>query len=112
MILLGLLIYFILLIFIEVLTIILSRENIYKIYNKTKFENNNSDLNDYEISDEDINLNNFVGYFVLKNGYGFFSNTDEWFILESGQLYNFQLPVNINIIKINDENIEYIIKNK
>jgi hypothetical protein len=57
-----------------------------------------------------LELNNYIGKFYLKNNYGFFINLEKWNLLESNKLYNFTVPVNIKIIQlIETQPIEYYI---
>lgn len=75
---------------------------------------NNFDLDKNNIklqtSDTNLELNNYIGKFYLKNNYGYFINIGKWNLLESGKLYNFTMPVNIKIIKlIETEPIQYYI---
>lgn len=106
-----LLIYFILLIIIEFFFICsasnkkesITVENIDKFYiKKHKLQK--------EKSENDLDIKNFVGKFVLLNQYGFYINLDIWNLLQSKKLYEFKVPVNIKIIKIkNNEDIEYLL---
>ena len=54
-------------------------------------------------SNEDINISNYIGKFYLESDYGFYTNLDKWYLLESKKLYEFNVPVNIKLIKINEE---------
>lgn len=109
-----LLIYFILLIIIEFFFIcsasnkkesitVENIENIDKFYiKKHKLQK--------EKSENDLDIKNFVGKFVLLNQYGFYINLDIWNLLQPKKLYEFKVPVNIKIIKIkNNEDIEYLL---
>ena len=108
------LIYFILLILIEVYYLYKLKDP--KVYIKVedikdlnKFDNKIHRLKD-EKSDKDLNITNYIGKFVLKNYYGFFINLDKWNIIEKNKLYNFNIPVNIKILNFkNNENIKYLI---
>lgn len=114
MILLILLIYFILLIFIELFCI-------YSISNNKKkiIVENCENLDDLfikkkklkkYISNDDINLDNYFGKLLIENKYGFYINDDNWNLLIPKKLYDFKVPVNIKVIKINNnEDIEYFI---
>ena len=63
-----------------------------------------------EKSENDIDIKNFVGKFVLLNQYGFYINLDNWNLLQPNKLYEFKVPVNIKIIKVkNNEDIEYLL---
>ena len=115
MILIILVIYFVILIIIEFVTIVLSNLNkkepikVSKIIQLTDLINIHNLI--YEIADEDLHLKNYIGKFYIKNNHGFFINLDNWNLLEPDLLYDFTIPVNIQIIKIkNDENIEYFIE--
>ena len=108
-----LLIYFILLIIIEFFFICSTSNKkesitIENIENIDKF-----DFKKYQLvkekSENDVDIKNFVGKFVLYNNYGFYINLDNWNLLQSNKLYEFKVPVNIKIIKIkNSEDIEYL----
>ena len=64
----------------------------------------------FQETNEDIDIKNFIGKFYIKNYYGFFINLDCWNLMESKKLYEFNVPININIIKINKkEPIKYYI---
>jgi hypothetical protein len=64
----------------------------------------------FQSLDTNLELNNYIGKFYLKNNYGYFINIKKWNLLESGKLYNFTMPVNIKIIKlIETEPIQYYI---
>lgn len=112
-----LLIYFILLIIIEFFFICstsnkkesITVENIEDI---EKFEKNDTKKHKLqkEKSENDLDIKNFVGKFVLLNQYGFYINLDNWNILQPKKFYEFKVPVNIKIIKIkNSEDIEYLL---
>ena len=63
-------------------------------------------LNDkliYKESDEDVNLQEYTGRFLILNYYGFFISKDKWFIIDEGKQYNFKYPINIKIIRLNSE---------
>jgi len=109
-----LLIYFILLIIIEFF-FICSTSNKKKsitVENIERFEK--FDIKKHKLqkekSENDLDIKNFVGKFVLINHYGFYINLDNWNLLHSKKLYEFKVPVNIKIIKIkNEEDIEYLL---
>ena len=110
-----LLIYFILLIIIEFYFICTSssykKENvkIEDIKNLDKLDIKKNNLVKI-ISDNDVDIKNYVGKFLLYYEYGFYINLDNWNLLESKKLYEFKVPVNIKIIKINNNiSIEYLI---
>ena len=112
-----LLIYFILLIIIEFFFICSTSnkkesiivENIENIEKFEKIDNKKHQLQK-EKSENDLDIKNFVGKFVLNNNYGFYINLDNWNLLQPKKLYEFKVPVNIKIIKIkNNEDIEYLL---
>ena len=109
-----LLIYFILLIIIEFFFICSTsnkKESI-TIENIEKFEKIDTKKHKLqkEKSENDIDIKNFVGKFVLLNQYGFYINLDNWNLLQPNKLYEFKVPVNIKIIKVkNNEDIEYLL---
>ena len=116
MILIILVIYFVILIIIEFLTIVLSnnkkKENI-KISKIEKFSDliNIHNLKQ-EISEEDLDIKNYIGKFYVKTYNGVFINLENWDLLQQDILYYFLVPVNIKIVKIrNNVNIEYFIEN-
>jgi hypothetical protein len=115
MILIVLVIYFIVLIIIEFITIVFSNLK-KKQYIKTTNILNSENLKDeynltLQLSDKDLDIKNYIGKFYLKKEYGFFINLDNWNLLESGILYDFDIPINIKVIKIESEpNIEYFIE--
>ena len=104
------LIYFVVLIIIELLSIILSNNKPKKYISFKNFDKN-IDIKKEEIefleSDSDLEFKNYVGKFSLLNTYGFFINLDKWNLIEENKLYNFLVPVNITVIKINSDNIKY-----
>lgn len=109
-----LLIYFILLIIIE-FYFICSTSNkkqsiiVEDIKNIDKFDIKKHKLVK-EKSDNDLDIKNFVGKFVIYNYYGFYINLDNWNLLLPRKLYEFKIPVNIKIVKIkNNEDIEYLL---
>lgn len=112
-----LLIYFILLIIIEFFFICstsnkkesITIENIENIEKFEKIDTKKHKLQK-EKSENDIDIKNFVGKFVLLNQYGFYINLDNWNLLQPNKLYEFKVPVNIKIIKVkNNEDIEYLL---
>ena len=110
-----LLIYFILLIIIEFFFIcsISNKKKesitIENIENIEKFDFKKHNLQK-DKSDNDLDIKNYVGKFILINHYGFYINLDNWNLLQSKKLYEFKVPVNIKIIKIkNCEDIEYLL---
>lgn len=109
-----LLIYFILLIIIEFIFIFTSgkQKSYIKIENVENIENLDIVKNKLKLenSEEDVDIKNYIGKFLVKNNYGFFINLDNWNLLENNKLYDFTIPVNIKILKIKKEgNIEYFI---
>lgn len=110
-----LLIYFVVLIFIEFLFIILSKSNKNDIYNSIDIEKKNIDnnlLKEHNMisysSNDNIEIKNFIGKLYLDNYYGFFINLNTWSLIKSNTLYEFIYPVSIKIIKIhNDIPIKY-----
>ena len=112
-----LLIYFILLIIIEFFFICSTSNKkesitVENIENIDKFEK--IDIKKHKLqkekSENDVDIKNFVGKFVLINQYGFFINLDNWNLLQPRKLYEFKVPVNIKIIKVkNSEDIEYLL---
>jgi len=109
-----LLIYFILLIIIEFFFICSTSNKkesvtIENIENIEKFDIKKNKLQK-EKSENDVDIKNFVGKFVLLNQYGFYINLDNWNLLQPKKLYEFKVPVNIKIIKIKkSEDIEYLL---
>lgn len=116
MILIILVIYFVILIIIEFLTIVLSNYNKKENIKISKIEKFSDLINIHnlkqELSNEDLDIKNYIGKFYVKNYNGFFINLENWDILEQDILYDFSIPVNIKIIKIkNNIDIEYFIEN-
>jgi DNA mismatch repair ATPase MutL len=72
--------------------------------NKEKIKENQKVVN-YE----NIYIDNYIGKFLIKNSYGFFTNLDKWFFIEQDKLYDFIYPVNIKIVPINNS-IEYYLE--
>lgn len=116
MILLVVVIYFIILAVLEFIFILMSRNNKKNYINldnledleDTKLNNviesNNLILNK---SSDNVNISNYIGKFYLTSHYGFYTNLDKFHLLESKKLYEFNIPVNIKLIKI-DEKIDLI----
>lgn len=106
---LMILIYFIILIIIEFFFIINSKKKdnfieIENVHNIDKLELKLKETND------NLFIENYKGKLLVKNNYGFFNYFSQWNMLEENKLYNFKLPVNINLIKVNDnELIQYLI---
>lgn len=109
-----LLIYFILLIILEFYFILISGKSKNTIYKKTninieKFNFKSNELK-LEKTNEDLDIKNYVGKFVIINTYGYFIYINNWNLLEQNILYEFIFPVNIKIIKINkNQSIDYYI---
>jgi hypothetical protein len=112
MILLVVIIYFIILAVLEFIFILIGRKN---KKNYIKF-NDLKDLKYTEINDiilsnnlifnqsnNNINISNYIGKFYLESDYGFYINLNKWYLLESKKLYEFTMPVNIKIVKINEK---------
>tara|TARA_B100001093_G_scaffold509668_1_gene574147 strand:+ start:13286 stop:13645 length:360 start_codon:yes stop_codon:yes gene_type:complete len=71
-----------------------------------ELKNNNELI--YKETDNDLDIKNYTGRFAILNYNGFFIHEDKWFIIEEKKEYDFKYPVNIKIIKLNDEKkIEY-----
>lgn len=112
MILLVVVIYFIILAVLEFIFILLSRNNKKNYINldnledleDTKIDNviesNNLILNK---SNNNVNISNYIGKFYLTSHYGFYINLDKFHLLESKKLYEFNIPVNIKLIKIDEK---------
>lgn len=112
MILLVVVIYFIILAVLEFIFILMSRNNKKNYINldnledleDTKIDNviesNNLILNK---SNNNINISNYIGKFYLTSYYGFYTNLDKFYLLESKKLYKFNIPVNIKLIKIDEK---------
>lgn len=123
-----LLIYLIILIFLEVIYIILSKnENKpYEYFNILGLKDDNNNNNNENInnkkngsnddmkfieSDEDVNIKNFMGKIYLENCYGFFINLNEWNFISEKKIYQFNVPVEIKILKLKmKDKIQYYIK--
>lgn len=113
MILLVIIIYFIILAVLEFIFILLSKNNDKKNY--IKWNNLNSlqenERNDYIKSNNlilntcsnNVDIQNYIGKFYLESNYGFYINLDKWNLLESKKLYQFDMPVNIKIIKLDEQ---------
>ena len=50
-----------------------------------------------------VNIKNYIGKFYLTSHYGFYTNLDKFHLLESKKLYEFNIPVNIKLIKIDEK---------
>lgn len=112
MILLVVVIYFIILAVLEFIFILMSRNNKKNYINldnledleDTKIDNiiesNNLILNK---SNNNVNISNYIGKFYLTSHYGFYTNLDKFHLLESKKLYEFNIPVNIKLIKIDEK---------
>ena len=116
MILIILVIYLVILIIIEFLTIVLYNYNKKDKIKLSKIDKFSDLINMYnlkqEISEEDLDIKNYIGKLYVKNYNGFFINLENWDLLQQDILYDFSIPVNIKIIKIqNNLNIEYFIEN-
>ena len=117
MILVIIIIYFVILAVLEFLFIVFSKDEKKEYIKKDTFDNiTQNKINEIIIkhnltinnSNDDVNINNYIGKFYLENEYGFYSNLNKNNLLESNVLYEFDIPVNIEIIKIkNDKNIIY-----
>lgn len=112
MILLIVVIYFVILAILELIFILMgrnSKKEYIKLNNLEKLENteinNVIESNNLKInkSSDDINISNYIGKFYLESDYGFYINLDKWNLLESKKLYEFNVPVNIKLIKINEK---------
>lgn len=112
MILLIVVIYFVILAILELIFILMgrnSKKKYIKLNNLEKLENteinNVIESNNLKInkSSDDINISNYIGKFYLESDYGFYINLDKWNLLESKKLYEFNVPVNIKLIKINEK---------
>ena len=115
-----LLIYFIILIFLEFIYILLSKNNdkqfeLFNIIEQT-IDNDNDNkkilMNNMTLieSNEDVDIKNFIGKIYLDNYYGFFINLDQWNLINAEKIYQFNAPVNIKILKLKvKENIKYYI---
>ena len=109
MILIIIIIYFVILAIIEFLFIVFSKnekKDYIKIDKFDKITQNeiNETIRKHNLtinnSNEDVNINNYIGKFYLENEYGFYTNLNKKNLLESNVLYIFDIPVNIQIIKI------------
>ena len=109
MILLVVVIYFIILAVIEFIFILMSRNNKKNNINLEAFEDikidnviesNNLILNK---SNKNVNIPNYIGKFYLTSHYGFYTNLDKFHLLESKKLYEFNIPVNIKLVKIDEK---------
>jgi len=119
-----LLIYFIILIFLEIIFIISSRyknktQELYNIIEKDEDKDKDKDKEINKTIDEemilntskyDLDIKNYVGKFYIKNYYGFFINLDTWNLLKADKIYQFNVPVNIKILKLKEkDDIKYYI---
>jgi len=111
MILLLIVIYFVILAVLEFIFILLSRSNEKKYIKLNNLENLvDSDINNLisinnliiNKSCDNVDIKNYIGKFYLESEYGFYINLNHWNLLESKKLYQFDIPVNIKIIKINE----------
>jgi G3E family GTPase len=75
--------------------------------NSDKLEKNN--LKDIE-SENDIDIENYRGLFLIKNYYGYMIYNDEYHVLNENVLYRFNKNVNIQIINIENKKIKYFIE--
>ena len=122
MILLIVVIYFVILAILELIFILMGNNNkkeYIKLNNLEKLENteinNVIESNNLKInkSSDDINIQSYIGKFYLESDYGFYTNLDKWYLLESKKLYEFNVPVNIKLIKINEKtDLVYFSENK
>ena len=114
---------------ITIITIIIIIEFIILLQNNknnittttTNISNNNVLFNIYneipknlllkkKTSNKDIKLKNYIGYFYTENNNGFYIYNNVYNLLENNKLYEFYIPVNIEIINIkNNNNINYYI---
>lgn len=112
MLLLVVLIYFIILAVLEFIFILISRNKKRNYINVENLE----DLKDNKINDiiasnklilnksnDNVNISNYIGKFYLQSYYGFYVNLDKFNLLESKKLYEFNIPVNIKLIKIDEK---------
>lgn len=116
MFLLILLIYFTILIFLEIIFIISSRYKnksleLFSIIEKdTEINKTINEEMILNISKDDLDIKNYVGNFYVKNYYGFFINLDTWNLLKADKIYQFNVPVNIKILKLKEkDDIKYYI---
>lgn len=117
MILIIIIIYFIILAVLEFLFIVFSKNEKKEYIKIDKFDNiTQNEINEtirkhnltINNSNDDVYINNYIGKFYLENDYGFYKNLNKNNLLESNVLYVFDIPVNIQIIKIkHDKNIIY-----
>tara|TARA_E500000178_G_scaffold333139_1_gene367718 strand:+ start:5576 stop:5938 length:363 start_codon:yes stop_codon:yes gene_type:complete len=63
----------------------------------------------YKETENDINLQNYTGKFLLYNYFGFFIHNNKWYIIHEKKEYDFIYPIDIIIIKSNHKKIEYYI---
>ena len=122
MILLIVVIYFVILAILELIFILMGRYNkkeYIKLNNLEKLENteinNVIESNNLKVnkSDDNINIQSYIGKFYLESDYGFYTNLDKWYLLESKKLYEFNVNLNIKLIKINKKfDLVYFSENK
>lgn len=110
-----LLIYFVILIVIEVLFLIFSEDKNRPSFNIESFNDLDKHIENNKLvlkeSSSDINIKDFTGIIIIKNYYGFFVENKKWNLIQSNKQYNFNNPVDITIIKTNFyENIKYFVK--
>lgn len=112
MILLVVVIYFIILAVLELIFILMSRNNKKNYINLDNLEDlevtkidNIIELNNliFNKSNNNVNISNYIGKFYLTSHYGFYTNLDKFHLLESKKLYEFNIPVNIKLIKIDEK---------
>lgn len=94
---------------------IISTKDDYDNNNNENINNNNkkSSNNDMKFieSDEDVNIKNFMGKIYLENCYGFFINLNEWNFISEKKIYQFNVPIEIKILKLKmKDKIQYYIK--
>ena len=122
-----LLIYFIILIFLECIFIALARNKnksteLFSIIENNKIDKDvNNEINEelyeeikkdmrLETSSTDIDIKNYIGKLYIENYYGFFINLDTWNLIQSNKIYQFNVPVNIIILKLKEKSdIRYYI---
>jgi len=74
---------------------------------KEKLEKNN--LKEFQ-SENDVDIENYRGLFLIKNYYGYMIYNDEYHVLNENILYKFNKNVNIQIINIENKKIKYFIE--
>jgi len=92
-------IYIILLSFIEVSSFIFKKKqlNFVELYSELPKEIKLTEIFEEK---EDVEIDNFIGYLSIKNNYGFYIKDSTWNILKIGKYYKFNIPVNIKIINL------------